>query len=91
MAARRTIHLDMIDGFEFERACADIFSGAGWGRVERIGGVADGGRDLIIHGDDGRKTIVECKHQPNSSIGRPIVQKLHSAVMSEDAAGGGGS
>ena len=88
MAARRTIHLDMIDGFEFERACADIFSGAGWGRVERIGGVADGGRDLIIHGDDGRKTIVECKHQPNSSIGRPIVQKLHSAVMSEDAAGG---
>ena len=66
------IRLDMIDGFEFERVCADIFSGAGWGRVERIGGVADRGRDLLVHGSDGGLTIVECKHQPNSSIGRPV-------------------
>ena len=75
----------MIDGFEFERVCGDIFSSAGWGRVELIGGVADGGRDVLIHGDDGSLTIVECKHQPNSSIGRPIVQKLHSAVITEGA------
>lgn len=88
MGAHRTIRLDMIDGFEFERVCADILSGAGWGRVERIGGVADGGRDLLVHGGDGSLTIVECKHQPNSSVGRPVVQKLHSAVMSEGASRG---
>lgn len=88
METRKVIHLDMIDGFGFERACKDIFSGAGWGRVERIGGVADRGRDLLIHGNDGSLTVVECKHQPNSSIGRPVVQKLHSAVMSEGAARG---
>ena len=88
MGIRRVIRLDMIDGFEFERVCADIFSGAGWGRVERIGGVADRGRDLLVHGSDGGLTIVECKHQPNSSIGRPVVQKLHSAVVSEGASRG---
>ena len=88
MGIRGAIHLDMIDGREFERACRDIFSGAGWGRVELIGGVGDRGRDLLVHGDDGSLTIVECKHQPNSSVGRPVVQKLHSAVMSEGASRG---
>ena len=77
------IRLDMIDGFGFERACADIFSGAGYGRVERRGGVADGGVDLLIRGDDGGLTIVECKHHPNGSIGRPVVQKLHSGFCSK--------
>src|SRR5205823_14040315 len=29
--------------------------------------------------------VVECKHQPKTGIGRPIVQKLHSAVISSKA------
>lgn len=48
--------------------------------MERIGGVADAGRDLVIDGPEGR-IIVECKHYNVGSIGRPIVQKLHSAVI----------
>lgn len=82
-----TVHLDELDGFEFERLCERIFDRAGWGKVQRIGGVADGGRDLVIHGPSGT-VVVECKHQPNSSIGRPIVQKLHSAVVSSGATKG---
>jgi restriction system protein len=80
---QETVVLDSLDGFEFEVLCERIFQRAGWGRVQRIGGIADGGRDLIIHTPNNEKIIVECKHQPRSSIGRPIVQKLHSAIISE--------
>jgi len=54
--------------------------------VRRIGGTADGGRDIIMWIDRG-KVVVECKHQAKS-VGRPVVQKLHSAVMTERAVGG---
>lgn len=39
---------------------------------------------MIIHTDEGT-IFVECKHQPDSSIGRPVIQKLHSAVISGGA------
>lgn len=78
------VHLDTMDGFEFEAFCERMFRKLGWGSVERIGMVADGGRDIVIHQAHG-SIVIECKHQPNSSIGRPVVQKLHSAVMSTGA------
>ena len=78
-----TVFLDSIDGFGFESLCQRIFQKAGLGQVERIGGVSDAGRDLIIHDNKNGKIVVECKHQPKTSIGRPIVQKLHSAIISE--------
>lgn len=81
------IHLDEVDGFGFEMVCRRILDRAGWGKVERIGGVADGGRDLVVDGSGGR-IIVECKHQPDSSVGRPVIQKLHSAVVSYGASKG---
>lgn len=34
------------------------------------------------------KVVVECKHHPHGTIGRPVVQKLHSAVITEGAAKG---
>jgi len=78
-----TVFLDSLDGFGFESLCQRIFQKAGLGQVERIGGVSDAGRDLIIHDNKNKKIVVECKHQPKTSIGRPIVQKLHSAIISE--------
>ena len=77
-----------MDGFEFEHLCERIFQKANWGDVQQIAHVADGGRDLIIHQPKGGSIVVECKHQPNTSIGRPIVQKLHSAVISSGAVKG---
>ena len=79
-----TIFLDTMDGFGFEQACERIFSKAGWGKVTRLGGVADGGRDLIIETTNGEKIIVECKFYAGT-VGRPIVQKLHSAVITSHA------
>ena len=32
--------------------------------------------------------VVECKHHPKGSIGRPVVQKLHSAVITSKASKG---
>lgn len=40
---------------------------------------------MILEGYKGGRAIVECKHWPGSSVGRPIVQKLHSATISSDA------
>ncbi|MGH7884303.1 MAG: restriction endonuclease [Thermodesulfobacteriota bacterium] len=85
MAYHETVYLDTIDGFEFENLCTKIFERLRWGKIEHIGFVKDGGRDIIIHQPQGGSIIVECKHQPNTSIGRPIVQKLHSAVISSGA------
>ena len=80
-----TVFLDSLDGFAFEALCQRIFEKSGWGHVERIGMTGDAGRDLIIHSTNKGKIIVECKHQPKTSIGRPIVQKLHSAIISSNS------
>ena len=79
------VNLESIDGFEFEQLCAKIFEKTGWGKVETLGGIADGGRDIIITAPDGAKTVVECKHYMKSTVGRPIIQKLHSAVITTHA------
>ena len=80
----KTIHLETIDGFEFEKMCELIFSRIQDSRVERTPSVGDLGKDLIIHSSDGT-IFVECKHHLDRTIGRPVIQKLHSAVISEGA------
>ncbi len=44
----------------------------------------DEGRDLIVHHSDG-DIVVECKHYPGRTVGREVVQKLHSAVITYGA------
>lgn len=76
-----------MDGRGFEHLCARIFERSGMGRVEVRGGARDGGVDLVLHGPSGEKTVVECKHW-RGAVGRPVVQKLYAAAVSEGAAGG---
>ncbi len=85
MSEPEAVSLDTLDGFQFEKFCQRIFEKLGYGRVSYIGYVGDEGRDLIIEGYKGDRAVVECKHQPDTSIGRPIVQKLHSATLSSKA------
>ena len=85
--AYEDVHLDGMDGREFEHLCARIFERAGMGRVEVRGGVRDGGVDLLVRGPGGEKTIVECKHW-QGTVGRPVVQKLYAAMVSEGASKG---
>ena len=80
-----SIRLDGLDGFEFEELCKRIFEKLNLAKVTYLGHTGDEGRDLILEGYKGGRAIVECKHWPGSSIGRPIVQKLHSATISSNA------
>jgi len=76
--------LDTLSGFDFEKTVGRILERLGVGKVERVLFTQDEGRDILIRSPQGL-IVVECKHQPNTSIGRPIVQKLHSAVISSNA------
>lgn len=82
--------LDNLDGFQFEEFVARIFRKKGFRNVEVCPYTNDGGKDIIMEEvtPDGEiiKAIVECKHH-KSGIGRPIVQKLHSAVITYDYTG----
>lgn len=79
------VWLGTTTGLQFEGVCCEILAGCAFS-AQKIGGARDGGRDIIVrHGRN--RIVVECKHQSNP-VGRPVVQKLHSAVMTENAAGG---
>ena len=76
--------LDTLDGFEFEELCAEIYRRLGFD-VQNVQATGDEGRDLILTSPDGETIIVECKHWPGRSVGRPILQKLHSAIITYPA------
>jgi len=73
----KAVYIHNMDGFEFERVVGEIFRLHGFSVVD-IKPTGDAGRDLIIK-KNGKRTLVECKHQ-KGTIGRPVIQKLHSAV-----------
>lgn len=83
----KTVYLNTLTGSNFEVLCQEIFSQYYKSPVENMPLVNDKGRDLIIHAPDG-DIFVECKHHPRSSIGRPVVQKLHSAMVTENISRG---
>ncbi|NLN43615.1 MAG: restriction endonuclease, partial [Methanosarcina sp.] len=75
--------LESLNGFEFEELIADIFRKKGFKNVVVTPRTNDGGKDIIMDEVDSSgeviKVVVECKHH-KTGIGRPVVQKLHSAV-----------
>lgn len=81
--------LDDLSGFDFEELMTDVFRHLGFDNVKNTSKTGDVGRDIIMEEVDEsgekRSVIVECKHQ--SSVGRPVVQKLHSAVSTYPAEG----
>jgi len=77
--------LDDLSGFEFEDLIEDVFRTLGYENVRQAERTADEGRDVIVEEVvDGqrRAIVVECKH--TDSVGRPVVQKLHSATATFD-------
>ncbi|EMA06166.1 Mrr restriction system protein-like protein [Haloarcula marismortui ATCC 33800] len=77
--------LDDLSGFEFEDLIEDVFRNLGYENARQAKKTADEGRDVIMEEVvDGtrRAIIVECKH--TSTVGRPVVQKLHSAIATFD-------
>jgi len=80
-----TVSLDDMDGFEFQYFVAHLFEKLNIGKAEKIQLVRDEGRDIVLSTHDGSKIVIECKHHPKGTIGRPVVQKLHSAVITARA------
>ncbi|WP_410507421.1 restriction endonuclease [Methanosarcina hadiensis] len=82
--------LENLDGFEFEELVADIFRKKGFINVIVTPRTNDGGKDIIMDevtsSGEVIKVLVECKHH-RSGIGRPVVQKLHSAVSTLEYSG----
>ena len=73
--------LDDLSGFEFEDVMEDVFRNLGYDNVRQAERTADEGRDVMMEEVvDGtrRGIVVECKH--TGTVGRPVVQKLHSAI-----------
>ena len=79
--------LDEVTGHEFEEVMQTVFRKLGYEDVRVSAKTGDEGRDIImkeVFDDDSTTTvIVECKH--TSSVGRPVIQKLHSAVQTYDS------
>ncbi|WP_418281989.1 restriction endonuclease [Halorubrum sp. DTA98] len=78
--------LDDLSGFEFEAVMVDVFRHQGYRDVRQAVRTADEGRDVTMIDDSGPGepvgVVVECKH--TDAVGRPVVQKLHSAVTTYD-------
>ena len=77
--------LDELSGFEFEDVMEDVFRNLGYENVRQAPRRADEGRDVVMEEVvDGtrRAVVVECKH--TATVGRPVVQKLHSAIATFD-------
>jgi HJR/Mrr/RecB family endonuclease len=76
-----------LNPFEFEDFVSDIFVNLGY-RVNQTKKTNDQGRDAIMH-KSGKKYLLECKRYDfQRSSGRPEIQKFHSAIVHDDAAGG---
>lgn len=82
------VFVDSLDGYEFEELCAQIYRRLGY-EVQNVPDVGDEGRDLVLRSPQGETIIVECKHWPSGAIGRPVVQKLHSAILTYQGASKG--
>src|SRR6056297_544156 len=80
--------LDALSGVEFEEVVEDVFRNLGYENVRQADRRADEGRDVLMEEVvDGtrRAVVVECKH--TETVGRPVVQKLHSAIATFDFEG----
>lgn len=86
MMFNSSIDLEQMDPQGFEQLCAEVFRRYYRAKVEVTQYSNDKGRDLIMDGSEG-KVFVECKHWVGT-VGRPVVQKLDSAINHEGATGG---
>lgn len=81
--------LDDLSGLEFETKMTTAFEKYdGYHNVHQTQLTGDEGRDILmretVNGRE-RAVVVECKHK--DQVGRPAVQKLHSAILSYEYSG----
>ncbi|EJS45996.1 MULTISPECIES: restriction endonuclease [Bacillus] len=79
-------YLEKMDPRKFEYLIADLFNSRGY-QAQVTPGSNDRGKDIILWKDNEVK-FVEIKRYTKKSIGRPYIQKLHSAIIDGEATGG---
>ena len=86
-AASRPDALDAMSWQEFEIVVGEYFRRQGYGVTDNGGGGADGGVDVVLHGDDGSH-LVQCKHWRALRVGVQPVRELYGVMAAHGAAGG---
>ena len=86
-AASRAGALDAMSWQEFEILVGEYFRRQGYGVTDNGGGGADGGVDVVLHGDDGSH-LVQCKHWRALRVGVQPVRELYGVMAAHGAAGG---
>ncbi|MDR0522884.1 MAG: restriction endonuclease [Candidatus Methanoplasma sp.] len=81
----RQYYLEGMDGYEFEDMCAEILRHRYQCDCDVTSRANDGGKDIIVRAMP--PIYVECKHFGEAKAGRPIIQKLHSAMETAGARG----
>ena len=76
--------LEHLSAREFEEYCQLLMMALHRCKVDVTQKTRDGGRDLFVYHATGL-WIVECKHLPSGTVGRPVVQKLHSATLTSNS------
>jgi HJR/Mrr/RecB family endonuclease len=83
-----------MSGAEFEQFTADLLRAMGFERVSLTPATGDEGKDVIAYLRDPLgnliKYYVECKRwEEGKPVGRPVVQRLHSAIIEDRSASKG--
>ena len=86
-AASRAGALDAMSWQEFEILVGEYFRRQGYGVTDNGGGGADGGVDVVLHGDDGSH-LVQCKHWRALRVGVQPVRELYGVMAAHGVAGG---
>lgn len=84
---RRLDSLHLLSPRQFEIALGRLFATEGW-TVEVTPATADGGKDLILRRNSNTILVEVKQFAPGRKVGRPLIMKLHSAVVHERANGG---
>ena len=78
----------LLSPHQFEDAVAQLLRVRYNFKVKRTRYSGDGGWDVEFQNESGR-VLVECKqYRPEKAVGRPALQKLHSALVTEQAESG---
>lgn len=72
--------------FEFEEYVRVLLLLSGFKAAKCTPKTNDGGKDIIAVDSEGKRVFVECKrHNETNKIGRPFIQKFHSALIDGNA------
>lgn len=83
---KRLKDMQSMDPRDFEFYVADLLKKRGYTRVKVTPATNDMGKDITCYDHHGNKVVVEVKrYADHNTIGRPLIQKLHSCMIHEQA------